>query len=440
MWQPPSHVGGSAHSLQVHEFPCQYIYVALFFRRETTTSPSHRLATITMSAEAEEKKTFSDSDKGAEGIEEQAPPEKPGAFDAVFGSGYNVIEVRFTILAAILVALNNGMVNGICLSGFISENPPTDLDPAKAMVSGVAAYVTNSATYLIDEGWDLYRFNLGMFLSYMIGSGIPGLLSPTAKPYSIDPMFGPAFMLGGTFLLASSFFSIYDQQTRWIYFFAIAANGVQNGVASIYSANLIRCTLTGATTDIGLVIGNAMRGNYDKAPKACVLATIIICFWVGGLLAFPLVRAWEAQTLFFNAAIFYSVGILNIIYLVGHLKLSLVEAITGVWDWKDVLNKIKPEGSKEEFLAFFDELDHDKGGTLDMHELEKGLRGKVTEEELHALLIAADADGSGDIDKQEWADLVEELYKVDEDVASGHRSSWFSKEKPERQPGSTGMP
>lgn len=366
-----------------------------------------------MSAGAEEKKTFSDSDKGAE---EQAPPEKPGVFDAVFGTGYNVIEVRFTILAAILVALNNGMVNAICLSGLITENTPTLLNPNKAMVSGVAAYVTNSATYLIDgETWDQYRFNLFMFLSYMLGSGIPGLLSPRAKPYSIDPMFGPAFMLGGTFLLASSFLSSTGSPTRWIFFLAIAANGVQNGVASIYSANLIRCTLTGATTDIGLVIGNAARGSYDKAPKACVLSIIVTCFWVGGLLAFPLVRYWRAETLFFNAAIFYSVGILNILYLVGHLKLSFVEAVTGHWDWKDVLHKIKPEGDKEEFLAFFDELDHDGGGTLDMHELEKGLRGKVTEEELHALLIAADSDNSGDIDKQEWADLVEALYQVDEE-------------------------
>mmetsp|Transcript_7827 Transcript_7827/g.19176 ORF Transcript_7827/g.19176 Transcript_7827/m.19176 type:complete len:361 (-) Transcript_7827:168-1250(-) len=350
-------------------------------------------------------------------VEAPEEPEKPqSALNQVFGDDYNVVEVRFTIFAAILIAINNGFVNGVTMSGFLSINAATDLNPGNAMVSGVAGYVTNTATFLVSgENWFKYRYNLMMFISYMFGAFITAILSPKAKPYAIDPMFGPSFMIGGTMLLGSSILSYNASPTRWIYYLAICANGVQNGVASIYSANLIRCTLTGAATDIGICIGQIIRGNYSKVGKGSVLALIVTCFWIGGLIAYHAVRALESYTLFINAGIFYSVGILNIVYLVTQLNLSFTEALIGNWDWRDVLNKIQPSGGKQEFLDLFDEIDDDDGGTLDMYELEKGLSDKVSPEELKALLQAADADGDGEISKAEWEDLVRELFDEHDD-------------------------
>ena len=90
------------------------------------------------------------------------------------------------------------------------------------------------------------------------------------------------------------------------------------------------------------------------------------------------------------------------------------EAISGSWDWKDVLNAIHPGGTEEQFLELFDEIDDDGDGTLDMYELEKGLTGKVTAEELKALLQAADSDGDGVISKEEWAAIVAELFVIED--------------------------
>jgi len=349
--------------------------------------------------------------------EEVAKTKKTEILDSVFGEDYNKIEARFTIFAAVLIAINNGMTNGICLSGVITVDAPANdpLNPQTAMVSGVASYVTNSGRFLSTwDDWDAYRYNTSMFLSYMFGALISGILCPNGKPYAVDPMFGPAFMIGGTMLLGSSILAAFEQQTRWIWYLALAANAVQNGVASIYSANLIRCTLTGATTDIGIIIGQMMRGNFDKVGRGCVLAIIVICFWTGGVISFYAVQAFKTRTLLINASIFYCVGILNIFYLVSQLKISLCQAVTGHWDWKDVLNKIKPDGDKQSLFDLFDELDNDGSGTLDMYELKKGLKGKVSVQELHALLQAADTDGSGDVDKQEWEELINELYRKDE--------------------------
>jgi len=350
------------------------------------------------------------------------PVKKKSFLDPVFGEDYCVVEVRFTIFAAVLIALNNGFVNGVTLSTFLSDNEDSDANPNKAMVSGVAGYITNSATFAIEGPAIKYHYNLFMFLFYMFGAFITAVISPNAKPYTVDPGFGPAFMIGGTMLLGSSLLSITGQPTRWIWYLAICANGVQNGVASIYSANLIRCTLTGAVTDIGLVLGEMLRGNFAKVGKGSVLALIVICFWIGGLIAYHAVREFEARTLFINAAIFYLVGLLNLFYLVNQFNIGLFAAFTGQWDWKDVLNKITPSGSKQELLDLFDELDQDKGGTIDMYKLQKGLKGKVSAKELDALLKAADSDNSGDIDKKEWKDLVNELFIVDEHARQGRMS------------------
>lgn len=351
--------------------------------------------------------------------DDASEPEKIGMLNAIIGDGYNQKEVRWVMLAAVLVAVNNGFVNGVCLSGLLSpENAIDDgffLNKKSAMVSGVAGYVTSNATDLVDNDWPSYVYNLSMFLSYTFGSMIVTLIAPKAKPYAIAPGYSICWIIGGTMLLAASLLSVHDHPTRGIWSLAIAANGVSNGIASVYSANLIRCTLTGAMTDIGLIIGQGIRGKFDKVDRGIVLATIVVSFWCGGIISYRMVRTFRSWTLVFNAGLFYLTGLVNVLYLVYSLKLSFTDALTGSWDWTTVLNKITPSGDKESMLALFSELDDDDDGTLDMYELEKGLEGKVSAEEMKTLLIAADQDGDGQISKDEWKDLVEQLFIVDSD-------------------------
>ena len=351
--------------------------------------------------------------------EDESPPEKIGMLDAIIGDGYNAREVQFVMAAAILVAVNNGFVNGVTLSGLLSENSPVSdgffLNPPGAMVSGVAGYITNSATDLVGGTWPNYVFNLSMFSAYTCGAMIVTLIAPRAKPYSIAPGYSLCWILGGTMLLAASMLSVYEYETRGIWLLSIAANGVSNGIASIYSANLIRCTLTGAMTDIGLIIGQLIRrGKSEKLARGTVLAVIVVSFWVGGMISFSAVREFRSHTLVINAILFYLVGVINVVYLVHSLDLSFAQAFSGNWDWTTVLNKIQPSGSKDDMLALFDKLDDDGGGTLSMYELENGLKGKVSQKELKTLVIAADEDGDGEISKQEWENLVEQLFIVED--------------------------
>jgi len=336
------------------------------------------------------------------------------AIDAVIGEGYNQNEVRYVLLAAVLIAVNNGFVNGITMSGLLIANEEFNdaLNPKTAMVSGVSGIFTSSTVDLIKQSWDQYRFHVFLMLSYAGGAFITAILSPKAKPYAVDPFFGPSLLIAATMLLLASILALYESPSRFVFYLAMCANGICNGVASIYSANLIRCTLTGAMTDIAIVIGQMLRGNNDKFGRGAILAIIVISFWVGGLLSFSAVRKFKTMTLFVNAVLLYLIGFLNVFYLVHSLNLSFFHAISGSWTWVDVLKKIEPPGgqTKECMMALFHDLDHDKGGTLDMSELRKGLKGAVTDEELKTLLQAADSDGDGEISLDEWAELINELF------------------------------
>ena len=106
------------------------------------------------------------------------PVKKKSFLDPVFGEDYCVVEVRFTIFAAVLIALNNGFVNGVTLSKLMSDNEPSDANPDSAMVSGVAGYITNSATFAISGPAIKYRYNLlFMFLFDMFGAFITTVIS-----------------------------------------------------------------------------------------------------------------------------------------------------------------------------------------------------------------------------------------------------------------------
>ena len=156
-----------------------------------------------------------------------------------------------------------------------------------------------------------------MTLSYIVGVFISGLFTPRAKSYRIEPTYGPTFLVGGIFLLLASILAAMEGEPNHIFCLVAAANGIQNGISSIYSANLIRCTLTGATTDMTLAIAQSFRGNHENVTKAMVLASLIVSFWIGGIISFFLTSRWLGKTLFLNAALFWLIGAALVGFLVS---------------------------------------------------------------------------------------------------------------------------
>lgn len=218
-------------------------------------------------------------------------------------------------------------------------------------------------------------------------------------------------------LTASSVVAMTGGPSRFVFYFATAAIGVQNGVASIYSANLIRVTLTGATTDVAIVIAQCMCGNYKSLARGCILGIMIFCFWIGGILSVYISKWLKNFSLLVSAALFFSVGLVLLFYLVMEVGVSFYDAVFGTWKWKNVLKKLHTgDGAltEDKLMEIFDSIDQqgDGNGEIDADELRDGLKSakvQMTDYEIRTLFRAADDDGDGVISRQEWEDLAKKV-------------------------------
>jgi len=335
----------------------------------------------------------------------------------LFGDDYNINEAKFILFACCLIALNSGFVNATCLSGFLIEGEGSPGNPKDHMVAGFAGSYTNTSIGLADTNGVKYLYNLWILLSYMFGSFISAMICPHAKPFVIEPNYGPTFWIGGTMLLAASLLAMNGYPSRYIFFLVVCSNGIQNGIASIYSANLIRCTLSGATTDIAIVIAQMINGNYKGSAKGSVLGLICFFFWFGGIIGWFGARYFTVYTLFINAIIFYMCGLVLVVYVMKEFDVSFYGAVTGTWKWKQVLKKLNTDDgdlTKEKLMKIFDDIDADGDGSgdLDCEELIFGLKkAKVVMRsyEMNALFRAADENGDGSVTRDEWQALADKI-------------------------------
>lgn len=344
------------------------------------------------------------------------------AYVKLFGNNYNQRQSNFVLVAGGLIAFNNGYVNGSCLSGLLLPNGATQ------SVAGFTSSYTKSALSLVQGEWSLFGYHSLIILSYMLGAAIAGYITPNAKPYRIEPTYGPTFLIGGIFLLLASILSAFDYSEQYVFFFAAAANGIQNGIASIYSANLIRCSLTGSSTDIALVIGHIAKGYYNKLWKGAVLSMIVSTFWLGGIVSFYATSYFRELSLFVNAGLFWLVGLSLLIFLVNELHISFIAAIFGTWKWKNALKMLHDrmmisqhgpqyfiEDDREisdydstEFHQLFDRIDHNNKGTIEVPDLISALNDAGydgDEKDVKTLMMVADENNDGNINRDEWMAL-----------------------------------
>jgi uncharacterized membrane protein YoaK (UPF0700 family) len=337
----------------------------------------------------------------------------------LIGGTYTQHEFAFVMVAGVLLAFNAGYVNGSCLSGFLTD------DGDKQSVAGFTGAYTQSALALAGGNFKVFGTQVCMILSMIFGACISGLMNPNASPYRIEPSYGPTFMIGGIFLLIASLLAAFETNEThsfYLFYFAAAANGIQNGISSLYSANLIRSThLTGASTDIGLFIGQLLRGNRTNLWKLLVLIALASSFWLGGIISFYATSQFAHYSLLFNAALFLLIGASLVFFLVHELHISVSAALMGTWMWKRVMNQVVEKGMrtftrggahmassdfyKSQHLSdYFDHINQE-GDEVTEQELLVALHAagvKVSKESVKVLMRSADEDNNGSLSKDEW--------------------------------------
>ncbi|HKP95903.1 MAG TPA: YoaK family protein [Fibrobacteria bacterium] len=176
------------------------------------------------------------------------------------------------LAGGISLAFVAGFVNTISLCYFHV--------PISHMTGAVTRLSMDAATLNFSELINLSYIVSGFLLGAVISGTIIGAANfKPSKEYSL-------VMMLESILLASSFF-LFESKANFALFIVAFSCGLQNAMASNYLGLIVRTThLTGIVTDLGLLIGHALKHRKVKAWKIGFLLSILLGFFAGGLAGF----------------------------------------------------------------------------------------------------------------------------------------------------------
>ena len=222
-----------------------------------------------------------------------------GEPEPVIDPNIRPISAKTCVAIGTILALNSGIINGVCLSGIIS---PQDV---KQGSTAVTAAWSNSALGLASGNTSQFLLNFKCILSYMAGSFISGFVNANPKPFEVNiASFRTALMIGSMLLYGSSVLS-EEEDTNVFIFLAAMANGIQNSLTSTTTGNLVRSShFSGITSDIGTFAGQVFRGNVENWKKLRVFMTLAASFWTGGYISYSLAMNYGSKVLLFSSILY----------------------------------------------------------------------------------------------------------------------------------------
>jgi len=157
---------------------------------------------------------------------------------------------------------------------------------------------------------------VGVLFSFLLGSILSGILLH-GSTLKLGRHYDTALLLEAVLLLLSLWFlsmgSFYGS------YFASAACGLQNALATTYSSAIIRTThVTGIFTDLGIMLGEFIRGRTLDKRKAQLFILIIIGFITGGTLGAISYEKYEYMALLFPASCCFFIAAIYRVYAKNH--------------------------------------------------------------------------------------------------------------------------
>lgn len=191
--------------------------------------------------------------------------------------------------SAFVLALIAGCVNAVGLMGFKHQ--------AVSHVSGTA---TLAATQWADAPLDALHL-VWVMVSFMLGAAISGVLL-NGNTLKLGRHYDSLLLIEALFLTAAML--VLNDGLLYGHYLASAACGLQNALATTYSGAVVRTThLTGIVTDLGIMLGNALKGKGLDLRKAVLFTLLVLGFLAGGALGGWLFAEYQFYTLWVPAAL-----------------------------------------------------------------------------------------------------------------------------------------
>lgn len=213
---------------------------------------------------------------------------------------------RWVEYGAFTLALLAGSINAVGLLGFQHQS-----------VSHLSGTVTLLGTGIFSSGNAVFHL-LVILISFLFGSMISGFFISSAS-LKLGRHYGLLLFIEGLFLIFAVYF-LNNHETLGHYF-ASGACGLQNALATTYSGAIIRTThVTGLFTDIGIMMGSALRGEKLDKRKLILFLLIILGFLTGGSLGAWLYQTFQFMALIFPASVCFLLALFYHFYALKFVK------------------------------------------------------------------------------------------------------------------------
>lgn len=190
---------------------------------------------------------------------------------------------RWVEYGAFLLSLLAGIVNAVGLLGFQHQ--------AVSHISGTVTLLGTSLETINQQTGHL----LLIVLSFLLGAVLSGLFIESTA-LKLGRRYGAALCVESLLLLTA--FALLTKDSVTGQYFASAACGLQNAMLTTFSGAIVRTThMTGIITDLGIMIGARLRGEYFDYRKAKLFVCIFCGFLSGGFVGAKLYGMYQIGAL-----------------------------------------------------------------------------------------------------------------------------------------------
>lgn len=197
---------------------------------------------------------------------------------------------RWVETGAFVLAMMAGCVNAVGLLGFSHQ--------AVSHLSGTATLLGLA----VADGLGPGTGHLCLILaSFVAGAALSGAMINNTS-LRLGRSYGIALLLEAGLLLAAMLLLNADNSAGM--YLASAACGLQNALATTYSGAIIRTThMTGVFTDLGIMIGEMLRGRGFDRRRAMLYLLLLIGFVSGGSIGAAAFAQWQFSALLLPATL-----------------------------------------------------------------------------------------------------------------------------------------
>ncbi len=208
---------------------------------------------------------------------------------------------KWVEVGAFVLALVAGFVNAVGLLSFEHQS-----------VSHLSGTATLLGSSVLEGSFQNITHLAGILLSFLCGSSIAGFLLHGAT-LKLGRHYDTALLLESALLLIALWF--LSEGSFYGHFFASAACGLQNALATTYSGAVIRTThLTGIFTDLGISLGEFLKGKALDMRKVKLFLIIISAFILGGTSGAFVYAKYQFMALLFPAGVCFFVAFAYRVY------------------------------------------------------------------------------------------------------------------------------